>query len=404
VGVTKLFLTDTEIGLIKGLQAHTGYNDQAIQSIFSHLYRTINHREIRAIRLSAKQRYANTPTASEEEVKLLLSSYEKLTSLAEELGFAPTDALSMQIRKAIDIMKSAIMIYNNNTIMTRTESFIVLAVIAWTYLLHAYYRSISVNPVYLDQAGQPMMIDDGKPKFWELSYCVKHAQCPLKPVEVKNLQYLIAIRNEIEHRSCDDVNDAVQSKVQAAALNFVKFCDAKFGPRFNFSGDLPFTIQLTALKLTSPNALKGEEALSKVVSAVNKLIEADMSLAEYNDPAYAYRVHVIPKVTNNPKNADQAVSYAAIGSEIEMAIKHIERPKRRAGEAVAVLREKGFPNLTSHVFTQVWKKGGLKAPAKGLAIELGNQWFWYDEGIDAVAQILAAQGEAEAAAIAEILG
>ena len=36
-------------------------------------------------------------------------------------------------------MLSAVQIYNNPLIGFKTESFIVLSLIAWTYLLHAYY-------------------------------------------------------------------------------------------------------------------------------------------------------------------------------------------------------------------------------------------------------------------------
>lgn len=62
---------------------------------------------------------------------------------------------------------------------------------------------------------------------------------------------------------------------------------------------------MAPLTLQSPNALKGAVPVAKAVAAVNALIEGPMSQAEFDDPAYSFRVYVVPKVTNNAKKADQ---------------------------------------------------------------------------------------------------
>lgn len=46
------------------------------------------------------------------------------------------------VKKAREAMLAAVQIYNNPQVTFKAESFITLAVIGWTYLLHAYYRSI----------------------------------------------------------------------------------------------------------------------------------------------------------------------------------------------------------------------------------------------------------------------
>ena len=58
-----------------------------------------------------------------------------------------------------------------------------------------------------------------------------------------------------------------------------------------------------------------------------------------------------------------------------------------------------MPNVTSHIFQKAWKSKNLKNlknlknPGKGMAILLGGVWFWYQEGIDAIKEImLAGQG------------
>lgn len=41
------------------------------------------------------------------------------------------DPITAKVHKAVEIMKTAIVVYNNNMIVTRSETFIVLGVIAW---------------------------------------------------------------------------------------------------------------------------------------------------------------------------------------------------------------------------------------------------------------------------------
>jgi hypothetical protein len=385
-GMPNSILSDQEIRLVKGLITHKQLNDQQTLSIFSYLHRNFNHRIISAIRNGSTARYQNAPTATIAEVDALLYQYAKITALADLLGFGEVDEVSKQVYKSSEIMKAAIAIYNNNMMVSRSETFIVLAVIAWTYALHSYFRKNSIEPVYLDPNGTVVVVD-GRPKLWELSACLNKVDGALTEGEKRNIRYLIAIRNEVEHRSCEDINEGVQSKLQANVLNFLKFVKTKFGNKFDFSQDLAFAIQLQALTLKSPSLSKNNGIAAKSVAAVNAALEEQLSPDEYNDPDYAFRVYVVPKVTNNSKKMDQAVSYNPVGSDVEIAIKHVERPKFRQSDAITALLADGVP-VSTYTFQKAWKKHDLKAPGRGFAIELGNQWFWYQEGIDAIKAIL----------------
>lgn len=387
--MAKVTLSDREIGLIKGLIQHRALNDQQVQAIFSFLDRNFNQREIGAIRKGAKPRYVSIAAAAAPEVDALLYQYSKLASLAEQLGFYATTHSEAHVRKAVEIFKTAILVYNNNILLSRSETFIVLSIIAWTYLLHARLSGEGITPVYKNADGTSVLVD-GQEKLWELSYCIERSEAGLSAGEKANLKYLIAVRNAIEHRSAEDVNDALQAKIQANALNFLKYATEKFGTKYDFSHDLAFAIQLQALTLKSPNALKGTAPVAKTVAAVNALLEEPMTSAEFNDPAYSFRVYVVPKVTNNAKKADQAVIYSPIGSDVEIAIKHVERPKFRMKEALKKLLDDYGIAVSSYQFQQAWKQNDLKNPAKGLAVQLGGQWFWYQEGIDKIKEVITA--------------
>lgn len=79
-----------------------------------------------------------------------------------------------------------------------------------------------------------------------------------------------------------------------------------------------------------------------------------------------------------------------LGSDVEVAIKLVERPKYRMREAIKKLLNDDGLIVSNHAFQQAWKLNDLKNPAKGLAIQLGGQWFWYQEGIDKIREIVKA--------------
>ena len=49
------------------------------------------------------------------------------------------------VRKSREAALNAVQSFNNPLTTFKTETFIVLMVIAWTYLLHAYYRQNGVE-------------------------------------------------------------------------------------------------------------------------------------------------------------------------------------------------------------------------------------------------------------------
>src|SRR3990172_1150279 len=106
------------------------------------------------------------------------------------------------VRSSREAALAAIQTYNNPLITFKTESFIVLMIIAWTYLLHAYYRSQRIEYRYfkMGKARRIFQRIDGQYKYWELSQCLSDQACPLDRDTKNNLRFLIGLRNQIEHR------------------------------------------------------------------------------------------------------------------------------------------------------------------------------------------------------------
>lgn len=273
----KLILTVEERGLIKGLIKHSGLNDQMIVAIFSHKSRTINHREVAYFRDENNSKYKGVKASNKETVEAFLSKYGKFEQLIKLNGLLPKEDYFDLIHKASEAMKNAVAIHNNPNIKWKTETFIVNAVIAWTYLMHAYYMANNIDYVYRHADGQPKLSDEGRPLLWELSKCIKDTNiCPLPKTVVTNLKYLIAIRNEIVHSMCENLDTYLGGKLQACALNFNRYLCEWFGDVYSMADELAFSIQFCALSLQSHSDVVGKKDLPTVIKTVNGLFEKDL--------------------------------------------------------------------------------------------------------------------------------
>ena len=114
-------------------------------------------------------------------------------------------------------MLTAVQIFNNPNIQFKSESYIVLANIAWTYLLHAYFRSNKIEYRYYEQHGQRKKFDKtkrGAYKYWELERCLNDDNCPIDNVAKSNLKFLIGLRHEIEHQMTTRIDNYLSARFQ----------------------------------------------------------------------------------------------------------------------------------------------------------------------------------------------
>ena len=96
-------------------------------------------------------------------------------------------------------------------------------IIAWTYLLHAYYRGKKVDYRYFTQGVKKKHYDrtkNGAFKHWELDRCLNDNQCPLEREVVQNLRFLIGLRHEIEHQMTTRIDDLLSARFQACCINY----------------------------------------------------------------------------------------------------------------------------------------------------------------------------------------
>jgi hypothetical protein len=150
------------------------------------------------------------------------------------------------IGKAREAALTAVQAYNNPLTTFKSESFIVLMTVAWTYLLHAYYRQQRVEYRYFDMHGSRRWFRrnaDGTYRYWDLMKCLDEGSCPLDAATKANLRFLHGLRNEIEHHMPPALDDYLASRYFACTLNFEYWLTTLFGERYSLRDNVALALQ-----------------------------------------------------------------------------------------------------------------------------------------------------------------
>lgn len=274
---------------------------QTILAYFSRPGRTVNHRVISEIRAAMikepvpqrARRFIMQPIATQGELERFIAEHPRVdpsTGL-----YVEDDELLIKAREA---MMLAVQAFNNPSAYFKAEIFIVAACIAWTYLLHAYFRREGIEYVYRDRnTGEMLQTKHGSPRHYDLAKCLTIPQRPLDDGVVRNLDYLLGIRHEIEHQKTSRIDDAVSAKLQACCLNFNAAIKRLFGDRCGLDRELSFALQFARVDAVQRGLMAAHADLPRAVQSFNAAFEDGLSDDEYNDPAYAYRVALVPVTT-----------------------------------------------------------------------------------------------------------
>jgi hypothetical protein len=135
-------LENWEIALIKAMIVAKRWNDQDILAYFTRPTRSINHARISAIRNRTK--HSGIKAVASEELASFLATWPDID---------PSTGLSLRgdelLLKAREAMIAAVHVFNGAGLTFRGELFIVTAIIAWTYLLHAWFKKQGVDYRYM---------------------------------------------------------------------------------------------------------------------------------------------------------------------------------------------------------------------------------------------------------------
>jgi hypothetical protein len=287
--------------------------------------------------------------------------------------------------KAREAMIAAVQIFNGAGLTFRAELFIVTSIIAWTYLLHAWFRREGIDYRYFVPDGTMKKTKQGEDCYWDLSKCLRHQKCPIPRGAIANLNFLIELRDEIEHRSTSRIDDAVSAKLQACCINFNDAIKKHFGVHFGLERRLPIALQFVTFGSDQRTLLKRASSLPPSINTMMEAFHNGLSAAEQADPQFAYRVAFVPKLSSRASNADLAVEFIRPDSneakEINsVLLKEVEKKRYRSTQVVEIMQADGFPKFGMRDHTQLWQH--LKARHAGTKFgcpgDYKKTWVWFD--------------------------
>lgn len=230
--------------------------------------------------------------------------------------------LSRVVRDNVEKIRSAAIAavdaYNRPGPRFRTAQFLVLIVMAWTAIFHALFYRDGRRPWYRKKdssagKGVRYIKVDGEPKYWELGECLRQYYGNQNPPERKNLEFLIGLRNKIEHRHLPNLDPSLYGECQAALLNLEDILSREFGAKYALAEQLAVSLQLS--HTVPPEKSKAMKKLTAGARNVRDYIErfrGGLAADVLASMKYSFSVFLVPRVANRQSAADAAIQFVKV--------------------------------------------------------------------------------------------
>jgi len=289
------------------------------------------------------------------------------------------------LEKCHSAATAAVEVYNRPGRRFRTAHFIVLITIAWTALLHAVFYRRGRRPWYRSKTsgtgkGVRYAKVDGEPKHWDLSECLKHYYGDQNPPERKNLEFLIGLRNKIEHRHLPELDASLYGECQAGLLNLEGLLVQEFGQKHALAEELAVSLQFSrtvpAEKRRAAQILASTAA--KNVKEYVERFRGGLPAAVLNSMKYSFNVFLVPKLANRKSAADVAVQFVRVDEASQEELERLEKLNvlirekhipianlnlRKPGQVVADLKQRVPYHVTMGTHTMAWKYFQVRPPS-----------------------------------------
>ena len=230
------------------------------------------------------------------------------------------------MESSINSAFTAVETYNRPRTQFKVENYIILMIIAWTKLFHAYFQAtIGERYFYKEKNGRFKRVD-GEKKAWELNECIKNYQKnekerKLSESTIANLKFFIGIRNKIEHRFWDSsaLDILLFGECQSLLYNYENVVVNLFGEDYAINTSLAYALQFSHLR-ANEQLVAQRELLSKDMQDIKKYIDkyrSDLSDEIYNSQEYSVKLLQIPKVSNTNRSdlSIEFVNWNALNDE-----------------------------------------------------------------------------------------
>lgn len=299
------------------------------------------------------------------------------------------------VKKSREAALSAVQIFNNPNISFKSEAYIVLMSIAWTYLLHAYYREKKIEYRYFKMQGQRKKFDrttKGAYKHWELERCLNAVDSPIDKDVANNLRFLIGLRHEIEHQMTSRIDDLLSARFQACCLNYNDYLKLFFGDALGIENHLSFSLQFSTIDSEQKDLLSEQKGLPANIRSYIEEFDTNLPETEYASQKYAYRILFVPKTANHKGQADRVIEFVKADSPLAEGLnkeyaffKEIEKKKYLPSQIVELIKNEGYPKFKIHHHTFLWKQHDAQNPKNSYGtLVAGKQWHYYENWVGIV--------------------
>lgn len=238
---------------------------------------------------------------------------------------------------------AAVDAYNRPGRRFRTAEYVVMITIAWTALFHAIFYRRNEKPWYRKKSSGTgtavrYLRVDGEPKHWELSECLSRFYGAENPPERQNLEFILGLRNKIEHRHLPELDASLYGECQAALLNLEDMLVAEFGQKYALTEQLAVSLQFSRV-MPSEKRRAAKVLASSEASGVREYVErfrGGLPSTTLSSMKYSFNVFLVPKVANRQSAADVAVEFVKVNEASQEELQRLEKLN-------VLIREKRIP-------------------------------------------------------------
>jgi hypothetical protein len=223
------------------------------------------------------------------------------------------------LEKSRSAALAAVDSYNRPGSRFRTEQYLVMIVIAWTALFHAIYYKRGRRPWYRKRSsgiGTAVRYQkvDGDPKHWDLAECLRQYYGDAQPPERQNLEFLLGLRNKIEHRHLPELDASLYGECQASLMNLEEMVAGNFGKKYALTEQLAVSLQFSRAQPPEKKAAtqKLVRSSAKTVQEYMQKFRSALPTDVLNSMKYSFSVFLVPKVANRANAADASVEFVRL--------------------------------------------------------------------------------------------
>lgn len=350
-------LTAEEKRAVKALLTE-GMRNQDIQDLVNRGRRaTINSARITEVKHDDTQE-----VASEDELELFKIKrklYDPVTGL--------NDIDHERMVRAREAMMMAVHIFNSPQLRFRTELFVVLANIAWTYLMHEFHER---------KLGESITrTDGGTVSLYDL---LGRSSCPLSKNTRKNLLAIKEIRDAVEHKGFGKSDPKWLGLFQACCVNFENaLCDL-WSKDLSLQAHLGFALQFARMSVDQVSETQ-DLAIPAAIQSLDLRLNGDFDDSDAAGAEYKFQVvYTLDGSSKSGAHIRFISPESAEGKEIHNVLVKTkaadEAYPHHPNDVVALVRRKA-PTFTTHCHQLAWKRHSARPRSGAKKPEATNKKY-----------------------------